>query len=340
MYSAEELLGILGKYLTFGNYAEGSDNIPVHCPFHSPGRLQTTPSFYLYIGPPTDNKFPGAAFCHTCDRGWNLQTLLVELGAPRSEVRAAADINRLYAETAKKRSRVRGGDFVFKNVPEMLLVLYEFKPTQLADIFTDEILRRHEIGFDRTLKRITFPIRDHRGVLVGISGRATRDWQQPRYYIYKEELAQYTPGYSLDKSKVLWGLHLLYETRMRSGKPQPPLIVCEGFKAAMWVAQCGFPNVVAAFGTYISPHQVFLLNRVANDVILFLDNDAPGQAATRKTISRLSRDRNRSFDFKIADYQGRDVSPDDLDLAAVQTAVTEPLTPGAWSDVYGRSTVA
>ena len=222
----------------------------------------------------------------------------------------------------------------------MLLVLYEFKPVQLADTFTDETLRRYEIGFDRSLKRITFPIRDHRGVLVGISGRATRDWQMPRYYIYKEELAQYTPGYSLDKGKVLWGLHLLYETRMRSGRPQPPLVICEGFKAAMWVAQSGYPNVVAAFGTYISPHHVFLLNRVANSVILFLDNDAPGKAATRKTVERLGRDRNRSFDFKIADYRGRDVSPDDLDPAAVATAITEPLSPGAWSETDGRSQTA
>ena len=198
MYSGEQLISMLSEQgVVFGRYSEGMTNIPATCPFHacSPGK---TP-FYTYVGPPIDGKMPGASFCHRCDEGWSLSGLMKKLGAPAAVVDAIQDYLRLI--NRPKRHRGTNGvkaefDFV---LPEALLGGWDFTPKKMLDWgFTEETIRHFDIGFDRAEKRITFPIRDHHGVLVGVSGRSARPWQT-RYRVYKEEFHSLIRNYEMKK---------------------------------------------------------------------------------------------------------------------------------------------
>jgi DNA primase len=164
------------------------------------------------------------------------------------------------------------------------------------------------------------------GTLVGISGR-TVVGDLPRYKIYRKALEQVVPNYSFDKAKVLWGLDKFYCTAMEAGI-DTPIVMCEGFKAAMWVYQCGIPTVVATFGTYLSDQQRDLLTRVANRVVLFLDHNNAGIKGTQKVYSRL---RGR-IDVKIAVYPetDRELQPDDLSGDQVISAIENSLWSSQW----------
>ena len=124
---------------------------------------------------------------------------------------------------------------------------------------------------------------------MGISGRSvTGDY--PRYKIYKDEFREIVSNYELKKGRILWGLDRFYFSRMQAqSKVDKPVIVCEGFKAAMWVAQNGYPDVVALLGVHCSDEQQILLSRICNEVILFLDNDEAGRKAMWSIARRLSR---------------------------------------------------
>ena len=108
---------------------------------------------------------------------------------------------------------------------------------------------------------------------------------------------------------------------MHIGSEQP-VVVCEGFKAAMWVT-LGCPQVdtVALLGTDLSAEHELLLTRVANDLILFLENDEPGREAMRKIAERLGGS------VRIANYNKRiGASPDDLNEEEVRMEIESDQT--------------
>lgn len=318
----DAVLGILGKYVRFQNTNSNSTNLAVYCPFHKDGQ-ETTPSMYVYVGPSSATKQVGAAFCHTCNEGWSLTSLLKKLRVP-------------FAVIDEVKAQIGTADFTKKEVkhsalfpkqtmlPEALLGLYQYIPRQMLELgFPLDLVKEYEIGFDRKAKRIIFPIRDHHGNLVGLSGR-TVVGAFPPYKIYKEELASITANYSLDKSTILWGLDKFYTTRMHITS-DIPVVVCEGFKAALWVIRSGYPHTVAVMGSYVSPTQNVLLSRIANEVVLFLDNDAPGIKATLKSLRYV-----RGVDIRVARYPRKDDSPDDLTIKEVRTAIETATTPREW----------
>tara|TARA_Y100000114_G_scaffold157286_1_gene188900 strand:- start:6097 stop:7125 length:1029 start_codon:yes stop_codon:yes gene_type:complete len=307
-----EVIAILSEHLRIEEDTKGKDNLAVYCPFHKDGK-ETSPSMYVYVGDTTDTKHTGMSFCHTCGDGWSLGSLLKKLGVSRKVidvVKQSID----YAAPKKPTGLKSRTLFEYPRLPEQILGMFEFQPKALLkEGFDLETLKHFEVGFDRTRKRIIFPIRNHHGDLVGMSGRTTRN-ESPRYKVYRSELYGIIPNYSFNKSSVLWNLDKIYQRRMNIGSSQP-VVVCEGFKAAMWVAQCGYADTVALLGTHMSMEQEFLLRRVANDVILFLDNDEPGRDAMRKIASRMGGS------VRIANYKKLGASPDDLNEDEVRLAI-------------------
>ena len=183
-------------------------------------------------------------------------------------------------------------------------------------------------------KRITFPIRDHHGLFVGVSGRATRPWQTARYRVYKEELTEIHRNYEMRKGLALWGLDKFYVTRMQATKPQPPIVMNEGFKAAMWVWQCGVPHVCASMGSALTNAQIRLLTCCTSELIMFWDNDLVGRRALLKTGRRL---REHGLIVRPANYETSEpISPDDLSPERVLRAVAKSLTFRQWSKLYGN----
>jgi DNA primase len=161
-----------------------------------------------------------------------------------------------------------------------------------------------------------------------VSGRAVEDDDYPRYKIYKSEWASVIPGYSLDKSKILWGLNDFYSGRMTGCSPNAPVVVCEGFKAALWVRQAGYSDSVALIGAAMSNIQKCLLERVTNSVVLFLDNDEPGRKATARTLRSLRKTR---LDVRVVNYgTNAPLSPDDLTPEDVLSCIAAAMPPMKW----------
>ena len=308
-----EIISVLGQYIRFKEQSTDEDNVEGFCPFHKGGQ-EKSPSMYVYVGPPKKGKAPGTTFCHTCDRGWSLRGLLKDLGVTTGSM---PELELLLEEVGPVRESVdKGIEFEFSVLPEQILGVFSYVPKQMLRWgFDPPLIRRHEIGFDRDRKRIIFPIRNHEGDLVGLSGRTVRG-EVPRYKIYKKELWEVQHGFELKKGQVVWGLDKLYRDYM-DGVIDKPLVVCEGFKACLWVQQAGFAESVALLGSYLTKAQRYLLERTTTEVILFLDNDEAGRNGTKKIIEM-----DPGFYTRIAKYPTDEpISPDDLTIEQVKKAI-------------------
>jgi DNA primase len=329
----DEVVSILSEYIKFQKHQSSSENYAAYCPFHKGGK-EAKPSFYVYVGTPTRNKSPGASFCHTCAEGWSFTGLLKKLSVPNPIIDG---VRKHLDDICPEQEKIQKLEFRWDILPEAILGMFSYIPKKLLSTgFAESILREYEIGFDRGRKRIIFPIRNHLGELVALSGRTVKD-EWPRYKIYKNELTEVIPNYSFDKKTVLWGLDRFYETRMYTDTNlDMPVVVCEGFKAALWVIQSGYTHTVAILGSYLSREQEALLTRVTNRVVLFLDNDDAG----RKAVNKISENQLRGLDVRIANYRANsnDRSPDDLSQTEVQAAIETALTPITWrrSNEYDR----
>lgn len=326
---------IASKYLRVGTTGHQHDNLAVHCPFHKGGQ-ERRPSMYVYIGGRHGKTAPGTCYCFTCGEGWALTQVIEALGADAHDVAVVRDL------TGTVRTNIEQIDKLIEQVhyepgehldftgvsflPERALYLFDSTPKALIRSgFSRDTLARNEVGFDPVLKRITYPIRDHLGRLLAVSGRSTRSYQFPRYKVYDKEFYDLVPGYDPPKGKALWGLHDSWDARLRDMAAEyKPLILCEGFKAKMWVEQAltqhGLQveyDVVAMMGTALTKTHKELLQVAASRAIFFLDNDRAGAKAMHLYRRVLPTVEKRWANYNTLDH----VSPDDLDPAEVVRAV-------------------
>ncbi len=128
------------------------------------------------------------------------------------------------------------------------------------------------LGIDVFSHRITIPIRDELGRLVGVKGR--RVWDvideyNPKY-IYLHQCA---------KSKILYGL---YKT-LPYIKEANEIIVCESEKGVMQLWDMGFKNAVGIGGHSLSDWQITLIAQTgASKVIIAYDKDVPIEEVTKE----------------------------------------------------------
>ncbi len=124
--------------------------------------------------------------------------------------------------------------------------------------------------FDRFRGRITFPIYNFNGEVVGFSARVMPgDDEAQAKYINSPD----TPIYN--KSKVLFGLNFAKEAIRQSNQ----VVVMEGQMDVISAHQSGFKNSVATSGTALTEDQLRTLKRLAKTVIFAFDNDAAGAKA-------------------------------------------------------------
>jgi len=141
--------------------------------------------------------------------------------------------------------------------------------------------------------RIAIPIHDGAGRLIAYSGRAV-DGADPRY--------RFPAGFQ--KSQVLFNYHRARAADIDS------VIVVEGFFDCMRVHQAGFPAVVALMGARLSPAQGHLLTGRFSNVVLMLDGDATGRAATAQIANDLAP-ACRVYPLRLALGVQPDQMPDD-----------------------------
>lgn len=298
------------------------DFVSAICPFHKSGQ-ETHPSFWI-------NRHTGSWGCWSCDsRGVSLKALLKNLGLSSSrydaEIAAAADDieRRRNVETLKRRNAARKGFQGVYTLPDSLLGVFDWLPTQLIDAgYPEELLAEHDIGFDRRNSRITFPIRDVFGQLVGISGRATELGDFPKYLIYngrrvlngKEvpgELGDWFPQYSNEGVRDhLWRGHFVNDYARNTINSQ--IIIVEGFKAALWMVKLGWTNVVALMGARISPQQEKLVRKWGAETFVLLDNNEAGIKGAEAICGTLANSTFPVYRCRYLDHHDEGYQPDDL----------------------------
>ena len=307
------------RYLQWWRPTSDGKNINGPCPFHDE---KTAGAFYIS----TEN---GLFICHSCQTRGSLLTFLKEIGAP-VKLRATVldQVGPALFEKSKRKVKI-GREDPFKNhmaLSEGLLGVFDYAPVLLLDAgFDKRVLQKYDVGFDKKEMRITFPIRNHLGVLMGISGR-TVTGEYPRYKIYKEEdlrkISDKYRGYEFQKKNFLWNMDRVYPEAFHGDLDH--IFVVEGYKAALWLIQHGAWNTVALQGTYMSQMQQRLLQRQSGEVIIFLDNTA----SARKGVFEAGNALRSSNKVRVCVYpdeceegsQPDDIGPEPL-TEVLETAV-------------------
>ena len=125
---------------------------------------------------------------------------------------------------------------------------------------------------DRFRKRLMFPIHDNRGRTIGFGARVLDD-SLPKYLN-----SPVTPIF--DKSGSLYGLNLA-QSAIRE---QELAVIVEGYMDVITAHQNGLNNVVASMGTSVTEKQVNTIKRLTRNMVLALDADAAGDAASLRGV--------------------------------------------------------
>lgn len=121
--------------------------------------------------------------------------------------------------------------------------------------------------------RLVFPIRDVQGRTVGFGARTLDPEGVPKYLN--------SPQTELfDKGHLLYGLDRAKQAIRSAGR----VVIVEGYTDVIRAHRSGFENVVASLGTALTDAHVQTLRRYTSDIVLALDADAAGEAATLRGL--------------------------------------------------------
>lgn len=133
--------------------------------------------------------------------------------------------------------------------------------------------------YDRFRGRIMFTLKDHRGNVVGFSGRVLDPTAKEAKYINTSETPVYVKG------NVLYGLDVTKSAIQKENEA----IVMEGELDLISSFQAGIGNVVAIKGSALTEGHVNLLRRYTEKLAFALDSDMAGDAASRRGIEIADR---------------------------------------------------
>jgi DNA primase len=129
-------------------------------------------------------------------------------------------------------------------------------------------------GYDRFRNRLIIPIRDLQGRVVGFGARALAEDQMPKYLNSPQTVL-------FDKSATLYGLDLA----RKHVRERDQVVIVEGYMDVIQAYQRGARNVVAQMGTALTEQQLKRIAGLANKIVLALDADTAGNAATIRSLS-------------------------------------------------------
>lgn len=287
------------------------------CPFHN----EKTPSFFVY--PETSSYY-----CFGCGAGGDVITFVrsienldyldsVKFLADRAGMNmpqndGSTDINsnlrrriyeanraaaRFFHETLySDRGKEQLGYLIRRGVPKQMITRFGLGAAPdswsgLLDYLTEKGFKKNELVaanlirvsekngkkyyFDAFRNKVMFPVIDIRGNVVAFGGRVL-DNSKPKYINTSDTLVY-------KKSNELFALN--FAKNGNNGK----LILCEGYMDVIALHAAGFKNAVAGLGTALTPEQVSLISRYADEVSLCYDNDEAGQKAVRAALNLFSK---------------------------------------------------
>ena len=139
--------------------------------------------------------------------------------------------------------------------------------------------------------RITFPIRDNNGGVLGFAGRIRKmDYIRPKYLNSPE-----TQIYK--KKQVLYGMFEAHQSLLSSNEA----IVVEGYTDVIALSKAGLGNSLATGGTAITDTQINNVFKFADKIIFCFDGDDPGKIAAWKAckLCLLNTKANKEAHFLI-----------------------------------------
>ncbi|MBR1925954.1 MAG: DNA primase [Clostridia bacterium] len=171
--------------------------------------------------------------------------------------------------------------------------------------FSEDILKKAgliDIGsngktYDSFAQRLTFPLINSYGEVIGFSARIIEDKPFAKYKNSAQTMV-------FDKSRVVFGINLIKKLRNELHSNLPRIILVEGQLDVVSMHQAGFNNTVACLGTALTPLHAKELKKMTDNIILLLDGDGAGQKATMRSIDIL---KPNGLSVKVA------VLPDKLD---------------------------
>lgn len=170
--------------------------------------------------------------------------------------------------------------------------------------------------YDMFTRRITFPLWDKDGNIVGFSARIYRNEKDVSKYMNSRESKLFKKG------ETLYNYHKAKDIAKREKK----IIVVEGFMDAIRISSIGIKNVVALQGTAMTTEQIQLLKKLRVKVILCLDNDNAGLIATINNGDELIKN---EIEIEVIRLSG-EKDPDEYILAnggeAFKNNVDKPLS--------------
>jgi DNA primase len=197
-----------------------------------------------------------------------------------------AEVERNFAVQAPQEERVRPSESwaeaFHQNLLEGTIYKKPFPATEalgymLRRGFTPEILKEWQIGYDYISERITIPVRDVDGDLVGFKARATDDETHPRYKILGGR------NYGFDtyhKSHHVFALH-----RISLGVP---VVLVEGELNVVAISQ-KLPHLraIAVAGSEFSERQRRQIVNRCKSVIVYFDDDSAGRRGIEIVVEEL-----------------------------------------------------
>jgi len=181
-----------------------------------------------------------------------------------------------------------------------------FSPKELS-----EAGLTNRFGGDIFRGRMTVPLMDPSGQVIGFTGRILRDEPNAPKYLNTPQTLLY------DKSRHVFGLSQAKEA-IRKGDGS---VLVEGNLDVVSSHQAGVKNVVATAGTALTEWQLKGLSRLSSNLKLAFDGDKAGIAATERAIPIAER---VGLNLAIVTLPDEAKDPDELikqDVALWQKAI-------------------
>lgn len=162
----------------------------------------------------------------------------------------------------------------WRSVSDFLVLKKKYSSEELEAVGL--VIRKDATSYyDRFRGRVIFPLKDHKGVVVGFSGRTLLADAKEAKYINSPETMLYS------KSKMLYGL---WENREYIRK-ENGIVLVEGELDVIPSWQAGVKNVAAIKGSAFTSEQAQLMTRFTKNVVMSLDADSAGQEAIKRAVT-------------------------------------------------------
>lgn len=267
VYSQEQVESILSGLHVDPSW-ETETNFLCLCPFHD---NHDTPAFSVA-------KESGLYMCFTphCGVRGNLNQLVMRLG-DMNKFQARRFIQKYAGEVdisaIVKRNLEPEPDFPTFDQGLLDKMKEDFPSSPAYEYmkgrgFTDDSLDYFDIGYSVKQRMVVVPMHDPNGNPIGIIGRSI-------------EGKRFKNSLHLPKTKTAWNFH-------RAKRAGDAVILCESSFDAIRIRQCGFDNVVALLGGYVSSYHVRQLGRSFSTLIIMTDADEAGRNLANSIRDKMS----------------------------------------------------